>query len=107
MGSADLRRLLYLVSPYLTGADYGADDRTVMSTYSRAVLVLAATEREAREFAGLMALNSWQYVDHFRKVLAHRGATLYIIAGGREREDFPAIEGLFIQAHIKVIDMEQ
>lgn len=100
-----LNALMYAtgVLPTLIGIDYG--DTTVAKT----VLVLSETLQEAREFAKLMGFadREWEYVDHFRKVLGRREATLYLIAGGRERKDFSAIEGLFIQGDIKVIDMEQ
>ena len=117
---ARLMKYSQRVPPTYIGADYGKEDHSVTTLVAgnfepqwrdmKTNLVLAETFQEAQDFAHLMGWRTrseWSFVVTYRSIFNFRGSTCYIIAGGREREDFGAIEGLFIQANIKVIDMEQ
>lgn len=106
------------IAPTFIGVDYAKEyDVTVAIAGNfeskgrdmKTNLILSETFQEAQEFAKIMqwAAGQWVFVLTYRSLFSYRGSTLYIVSGGREREDFGAIEGLFIQANIKVIDMEQ
>jgi hypothetical protein len=72
----------------------------------RTNLILAADEAEAAEFAAFMGFNNWVFLDNYRRLMNYGGSIVYVVGGGRDREDFGAIEGLFIQKNITQVDME-
>lgn len=72
----------------------------------RTNLILAGDKEEAAQFAAFMGFNNWEFLDHYRKLMNYGGSIVYVVGGGRDREDFGAIEGLFIQKNITQVDME-
>lgn len=74
------------------------------------VLIVAGNPDEAfifaRDMLGLKQ-GEWKYVSHFREVSMVRRASVYIVGTGKDRPDFPSIEGLFYMFNHSVVDTNE
>lgn len=79
------------------------DENPMMGT----ILIVGGHKQESYEFACMMGFPKYIHVYHYRDMLKYRRASVYVVGTGAEREDFPAIEGLFLIGGHTVMDMNE
>lgn len=81
-----------------------AKDYTV-GDHSPQALIVGLHMDDSFELAHFLGINHAKHVTHYRDMMKYRGLKVYITERGPERDDFGAIEGLFIQGGHTVIDV--
>lgn len=68
-------------------------------------LVVGYTQEDSFSLVHMLELEHARHVNTYSDMLRYRGLRVYITERGRDRDDFGAIEGLFIQGNHEVIDV--
>jgi hypothetical protein len=71
------------------------------------ILIIGGSAGESKVCAQIFGFKNWLHVEGYKDIQKYPGSSCYLYGTGRDRKDYPAIEGMFLQYNQHVVDLNE